>query len=262
MLGGGLTGVILVLAWTPLYDLVVLRAMGIPPPIADAARPTLKILAFMPLISSSRVFYQGLLVRRHRPRALGLGSGGQYMTLAIVLAAGVGSGLLRSSIVAACATICGEIANTTIMFWRARSTEPRHSSTARVSVGEVSRFYWPLALSMVMMTFFEPILNAGMARTWDAVFALAAYPIYTSIIALIDWPVWNVQQVTLTLVTDESSYRLIRRFALKLSLVFAVVLFLFWAVTSYTLASAVAAAREAVELLAEWTEAARDREGR
>ena len=44
--------------------------------------------------------------------------------------------------------------------------------------------------------------------------------------------------------------------------VWAVVLFLFWAVTSNTLASAVAAAREAVELLAEWTEAARDREGR
>ena len=95
---------ILIIAWTPLYNLVVLRAMGIPPPIAEAARPTLKILAFMPFMSSSRVFYQGLLVRRHRPRALGLGSLGQYSTLAIVLFAGVGAGFLRSSIVAACAT--------------------------------------------------------------------------------------------------------------------------------------------------------------
>lgn len=227
VLGGGLTGVILVIAWTPLYGLIVLRAMGIPPPIAEAARPTLRILAFMPLMSSSRVFYQGLLVRRHRPRALGLGSLGQYSTLAIILVAGVGAGFLRSSTVAACATICGEAANTAIMFWRTRFTEPDHTSEARLSMGEIWRFYWSLALSMVMMTFFEPILNAGMARTWDAVFALAAYPIYTSIIALIDWPVWNVQQVTLTLVTDEPSYRLVRRFAIKLSLVFTGILLLF-----------------------------------
>lgn len=239
LLGGALTGLVLAIAWTPLYDLVVLRAMGIPEGIALAARPTLKILAFMPLMSSGRVFYQGILVRRHRPRGVGLGSIGQYTTLAVVLTAGVGCGLLRSSIVAAWATICGEVTNTAILVWGTRSTAPDRIPTDRLSVGSIWRFFWPLAVSMIMMTLFEPIVNAGIARTRDAVFALAAYPIYMSIIALIDWPVWNVQQVTMALVTDGPSYRLIRRFTLKLSLLFTVGLFLFnvtplaeWVLTS------------------------------
>jgi len=68
------TIVAVVVASTPLFDLIVRRIMGIPAPIADAAQPGLVIMIGWSAAIGFRRFVQGVLIRHGQTRWVGYGT--------------------------------------------------------------------------------------------------------------------------------------------------------------------------------------------
>ena len=74
LLNTALTGLMLLLL-TPLWDLVALRGIGLPAPVADLTRGALLLLLPWPAAIGHRRFRQGLLIRHRRARRVTAGTG-------------------------------------------------------------------------------------------------------------------------------------------------------------------------------------------
>jgi hypothetical protein len=91
-------------------------------------------------------------------------------------------------------------------------------------MGELARFYWPLAGTSILRQSTRSILNAGIALALMAKASLAAWPVAWGLSILIAGPAWSLQQLTTALAEDEASYCQVRRFALALGALFTLLL--------------------------------------
>ena len=80
-------------------------------------------------------------------------------------------------------------------------------------------FFFPLALSGLMMGFGQPIVHAGLARLASPELTLAAYGLTFSAAILLEAPIIMLMPAANALVVDETSYRLTRRWMLAINLV-------------------------------------------
>jgi hypothetical protein len=83
---------------------------------------------------------------------------------------------------------------------------------------EIFAFWYPLALSWVMMSVAGPIVNAGISRLPDPEVQLAAFGVAQPIAILVESPIIYLLGATVSIVHDRSSFGLMRRFMLQLSL--------------------------------------------
>jgi O-antigen/teichoic acid export membrane protein len=88
-------------------------------------------------------------------------------------------------------------------------------------MGELQRFYRPLAITTILRQSTRPLINAGIAAALLPRPSLAAWPVVWGVMMLISGPVWSLQQLTTALATDQAAYRRVRKFTLALSLFFA-----------------------------------------
>ena len=77
------TALSLVLTFTPLCGFVLRRLMNIPPAIADATVPTLRILNLVALPIAWRRVYQGVLIRYGRTNMVGVATGVRLVVLSL-----------------------------------------------------------------------------------------------------------------------------------------------------------------------------------
>ena len=68
------TATAVLVAFTPVFDLVVRSLMGIPPDIADAAQPGMRIMTLWTAAIGVRRFYQGVMIRHGQTRSIGYGT--------------------------------------------------------------------------------------------------------------------------------------------------------------------------------------------
>ncbi len=79
-------------------------------------------------------------------------------------------------------------------------------------VWQIARWYWPLAMTQILVWVVRPLINGGIARTPDPELGLASWPIAWTTIGMVANSVRMVQQLALTLLKDRQSYLLLRRF--------------------------------------------------
>ncbi len=220
-----LTGVTLVglgtlLAFTPLGQTLFLHVLKAPPPIAAQALLALRMLLPWPLVVAWRRFYQGVLVGRGQTRAVGYGTAGRLIVIAIVAfsttylagwpgaLAGTGALMLGALAEALFVTgwlqLAGSIPDETLT-----DSEP-------LTLARLGRFYRPLALTSVLTVLSWPLTNAGIGRAAAAAQSLAAWPVVLSVLWLFTTPLQMLQQMTIALVVDTSSLKTARRFAVAL----------------------------------------------
>jgi hypothetical protein len=73
-LGVFVTVLSFLLSFTPLFDLVLRRWMGVPDAVADACLPALRIMLVWPAPIGWRRLHQGVLIRLRRTRLISLGT--------------------------------------------------------------------------------------------------------------------------------------------------------------------------------------------
>ena len=232
ILGLIVTAIGLAVSCTPLYGLIVEDLMNIPADVAAWGRPTLQILSFWPLPIAWRRTYQGLLIRAGRTAMITIATGVRLVVLAIGLIGGLILLPRGGAVVAGLAMDLSVVVEAVLVTWATRPVlraEPFRSGSAGETsppptMGELWRFYQPLAVSTLLRQVTRPVLNAGIAAAEMARASLAAWPVAWGLTILIAGPAWSLQQLTTALVDDEVAYRRVRNFSMSLSLFFSLLL--------------------------------------
>lgn len=84
---------------------------------------------------------------------------------------------------------------------------------------EILHFYIPLALSGLLMTCQQPVINAALARTIDSTTVLGAYGIVISLAVLLESPIQMILHAANALVKDRHSFILVKLLMVSLSLI-------------------------------------------
>lgn len=217
---GIMTGVFIIVAFTPAYHPIVRGIIGVPEEVAVPARPALQLL--LPWIGAIawRRFHQGPLITAGLTRLISYGTVIRLATLAAVLSAGVAWPVLPGAVLGALALSASVVVEAWVNVRWARPVIrdlPRGAGPP-ISTRGIIRFCIPLAATDVIRTVVRPLITAGVARAALPAVSLAAWPVAGSLIILISSAVMAFQEVAVALIADRDSYLRVRGFIIAVGL--------------------------------------------
>lgn len=172
-------------AFTPLFDLVIVPLLGVPEPVREPARIGLRIMLPWTLSIAYRRTQQGVLIRFGRPRAVTIGTAVRLSTNACVLAIGWAHGGVPGIVVGTSAVACGVIAEAVYAGWAVRPVlareMPAEAAGDPLTMPAFLRFYAPLMLTPLILFAAMPLASAAMSRMPRALDSLAAWPVLSGI---------------------------------------------------------------------------------
>jgi hypothetical protein len=217
-LGAVLTVLHALLAFTPLFDWLLVPALEMPAEIVEPARLGLGVMLPWTWAIASRRFHQGVLIRFGESRAVGVGT--VVRLLAGVCALGVCYFVGAPGIVTATsAVIAGVLVEAVYAAVRIRPVLrdklPRESVAPVVRGWAFARFYVPLGLTSLLTLLTLPIGSAAIGRMPDPVASLAVWPVVNALAFMLQAPAMAYVEVVVALLGDDvSRWRVpLRRFA-------------------------------------------------
>jgi hypothetical protein len=201
-----------VIAFSPLYDLIVRGAMNIPPNVAEAARPAVWAFLLWPLPIGWRRLHQGALIRHGQPRPVGAGSLVRLTSLVAGLALFSWLGASVAKLEPAAIAVLAMVVSVTmeavaVHKWTARvlRTMPELAAdTHTLTYGDLWRFFLPLSTTAMMSTLVNPVLTAGIstaaivwASSGGSVQAVAGYALAWSMAFLVFGPTLSMTQASI-----------------------------------------------------------------
>jgi len=231
LMGAVLTGVHVLLAFTPLYDLVVVRLIRPPAEIVEPARLGLMILFPWSWAIGYRRFKQGLLIRFGHSRSVGLGTFVRLGADMIVLTAGYLIGTIPGAVVAAAALTLGVVSEAIYAGVRAQHVVENQLMEVPpveepLTLPSFVNFYTPLALTSLIRLLAEPLSSAALSRMPRALDSLAVWSIVTGFLFLLRSLGVAYNEVVIALLDEPRSSRNLRRFMIILAVAVTAVLLL------------------------------------
>lgn len=221
VVGAALTVVHALLAFTPLFDLVLVPLLDPPAGVIEPARLGLKIMLPWTWAIGYRRFHQGLLIRYGRSHHVSIGTA---LRLAAVggTAALVGFAFGASGIVAATTAIAlGVSVEALYSAWAAlpitRVKLPNATPVARLTLRYFLVFYLPLVLTSLLSLLVQPIGSAAIARMPDALASLAVWPVVSGLLFMLRSVAFALNEVVVALLDRPGAYRALLRFTLLLA---------------------------------------------
>ncbi len=217
-LGSVFTGLHILVAFTPLYDLVARQVIGAPAEILEPGRIGLMIMTPWTWAIAFRRFQQGAMIRFGKTSAVGIGTAVRLTANAVVLTAGYVYRQAPGIVVAATAVAVGVISEAVYAGLRIRPivrdqirTAPRDPTP--FTTREFVAFYIPLALTSLITFFVSPVGSAAMSRMPDALSSLAVWPVVSGYVAVLRSPGLAYTEVIVALLDDVRAYANLHRFA-------------------------------------------------
>lgn len=218
------------MGWTPLFDLVVKELLGIPASLHAPVQLGLQLMLPWSAAIAWRRFRQGLLIRFGHSGQVGrgtilrlVGSVGTATLLALFTSApGVAVGAVALSV--------GVMAEALYAHWASAPLVARHfqpgtpSNSPELGYRELVNFHWPLATSSLLYLFTQPMIAAALARGPQPEINLAAWPIVNGLLFITRAPEMALPEVTIALSEEPQSHPAIRRFSLRVGVIFSVLL--------------------------------------
>jgi hypothetical protein len=219
--GAVLTALHALVAFTPLYGLIVRSAIGAPEEIIGPGRIGFMVMLPWTWAIAYRRFNQGVLIRFGHSLTVGIGTGVRLLFDVAVLAAGFALGSLPGTTVATAAIIAGVIGEATYIGWRVRPvlrTELPETQASKppLSYRAFFRFYVPLSLTSLILLGARPLLTAAISRMPNALDSLAVLPVVISLTFLLRSTGVAYSEVVIAHLGAKGSARSLRRFALGL----------------------------------------------
>ena len=220
MMGAGalLTLLHALLAFTPLYDLVVVGLLRPPAEVVEPARWGLMVMLPFTWSIAYRRFHQGLLIRHGHSLAVGVGT--TVRLLAILL--GIGAGLLLGSpgiVVGTMGIAAGVLAEAAFIGWRVRPVRAQLPAVSTsLSWRAFYRFYTPLALTSLLILAAQPLGSAALARMPQALESLAAWPVLAGFLFLFRGLGMAYNEVVVAALERRNAWESLQRFSHILSL--------------------------------------------
>ncbi len=212
----------ILVAFTPLYFLVVNGILGVPPEIVAPARTGLMLMTPWTLSIAYRRFNQGVLIRFDHSRTVGIGTLIRLLADGLVLAGGYLLAL-PGIVVATSAVAAGVIseavyAGLVVRPVVQRQVKPAAPVTERLKLGSFLNFYIPLAMTSLLTLLVNPIGSAALSRMPLALDSLAVWPVLTGLVFLLRSLGIAYNEVVVALLDEPNSSPALRRFAIWLAI--------------------------------------------
>jgi hypothetical protein len=228
---GGLTLFHVLVAFTPVYDLIVVRWIDPPTEIVEPARIGLRLMLPWSGAIAYRRFQQGVLIRFGHSGAVGMGTVVRLCADLIVIALGLSTerftgialaGIAMSSGVLSEAIFAGLRVQPILRNQLLQAPPAEEALTLRPFLS----FYVPLAMTSLLFLLIQPIGSAALSRMPRALESLAAWPVVSGLVFLLRSPGVAYNEVAVALLDKPGSGHDLVRFALRLMGIVTAVLLL------------------------------------
>ena len=229
LVGLAITALGLLLFYTPLCQLLLCDLMRIPPRIAEATVPALRVFVWWPFPIGWRRLYQGILVNDGRTRIISIATAIRLLVLVAVLAVGLSLGTIPGAILGSITMLLAVAVEAGIIYWAAIPTlegslSRKQADAEPITLRYLWFFYLPLAITAVLRQGIRPLTSAGIAAAPMAELSLAAWPVAFSLASVFWGPTMGLQQVTVALTTDKDSWHTVSRFVLAVGVLLTLAL--------------------------------------
>jgi len=218
-----------VVAFTPLYYVVVEGLLGAPPEIVEPGRIGLQIMVPWTWSIAFRRFNQGVLIRFGHSRSVGVGTLFRLGADLLLLAIGYSIGTLPGIVVATLAVASGVVCEAIYTGLRVRPVllhelKPAPPVQPPLTYRAFFGFYFPLVMTALMMLLVQPIGTAAVSRMPGALASLAVWPVLSGLLFLVRAPGLAYNEVVVALLDQPGEIAALRRFAYTLAAVATAVL--------------------------------------
>ncbi len=229
-----LTVVSVLLAFTPLFNFVVVDLLQTPEPIARWVQPGLQIMTLWSAAIAWRRFLQGVLIRFGHTRRVAWGTVVRLVAsagTAVVLGFAselpgvvIGSSALMAGVFAE--AIYATIAVRPIL--KNQLAPGSDEEGARVmTYRELFWFHLPLAGTSVLTLLAQPLVTSSLARLANPTASLAAWPVVFQLTLVMRSAAFAWPEVVIALSDDQQSFVPIRRFTITVAAVSTALMALF-----------------------------------
>jgi hypothetical protein len=230
-----LTAVAALVAWTPLFDVIVHDWLDAPDAIAQWVRPGMRIMVFWSAAIGWRRFLQGILIRHKRTRHVAYGtavrllaSGGAVVVLALW-------GRWPGVIIGSLALMAGVLAEAVYATLAVRPVLRGELSAVAPTLGPqltyryLFSFHLPLAATSLLILLMQPMVTSSLARLDRPTESLAAWPVLFQILLMSRAAALALPEVVIALHRDELTFGALRRFstAVTVAVTFGIAIFAF-----------------------------------
>jgi len=232
ILMGSLTAVHLLIGLTPLFDLILLRVIGVPEQVAELGRGAFLAITPWSAAVGYRRLWQGVLIRHDRTGVVPVTIAVRLAVTAVLLMGGYSLGRYSGIFVGSAALAGGVIAAAVAAYLFVRPVV-RHAligfppESDPLSWRELSAFYVPLALTSLILLAARPLLTVAISRLPRALDSLALWPVLLSVSFLGRSIAMSYQEVGIALLQDRRDLLMLQRFARMLGAVLLLVFLLF-----------------------------------
>ena len=208
------------LAFTPLYDVVIGTLLGPPEVVRRPAQLGLMLMLPWTWAIAYRRYHQGLLIRHDRSHHVTIGTFVRLLTLCVALAAAALAG--ASGIVAGGLAIGLAVTAEAVYAGVQAGPVVRGPLAAAPAIDPPLRlpafwaFYAPLAVTSVVSLVVQPLGSAAMSRMPEALASLAAWPVVGGLLFMFRSLGFAFNEVVVAMLDRPGAYRALRRFTLSL----------------------------------------------
>lgn len=221
--GALLTALHAALAFTPLFDLVLVPLLDPPAAVIEPARTGLRIMLPWTWTIAYRRFHQGLLIRFGHSGAVGVGTAVRLTTVSLIAFSGLAWGGAPGVVVATIAIAAGVTAEAIYTGLRTRGVVrgPLAEAAAvepRLTGRSFADFYVPLALTSLLLLVVQPMGAAAISRMPEALASLAVWPVVNGLVFLFRSVGYAYAEVVVALMDEPNADATLLRFASLLAL--------------------------------------------
>lgn len=216
----GLTTLHALVAFTPLYDVIVGGLLRPPPEVREAARLGLMIMTPWTLAIGYRRYQQGVLIRFGRSRAVSVGTAIRLGTIIAVLFACAALRTVPAIVAGAAAAALGVVAEGLYAGLAVRPVlrGPVRDALPATGAGQLTmrrflRFYLPLSLTPLFLFATMPLAAAAMGRMPRPLESLAAWPALNGLVLAVRSTGFALNEVVVALLDRPGAWAALARFA-------------------------------------------------
>lgn len=229
-----LTAVTILIAFTSLFDLVVVEWLDAPAEVARWVRPGMQIMTFWSAAIAWRRFLQGILIHFNQTRQVGYGTAVRLLTSGgVVIGLAVGSNWpgVISSATALMAGVIAEAVYATIAVRPILKNElaPANHETEDdpLTYRELFWFHLPLAATSLLILLAQPLVTSSLARLDNPTESLAAWPVLFQIMLMSRAAAFALPEVVIALSKGALNFEPLRRFTLRMIIILTALVALF-----------------------------------
>ena len=227
-----LTVTMIVFILPPIFYFVTEDLIGLPREVSYLTHLAVMILTPWPGAIGYRRFYQGILIRNNLTRLVAYGTIIRLISMSItafilfkftdVPGVVVGASALSTAV------ICEAIASKFMVSkFLARLKSRSNETQSELSIKEIVKFYYPLALTSLLTLGIQPFVTFFIGQSRMPLESFAVMPVVTSFVFIFRGLGLSYQEVVVALIGDNmSGFLQLKRFAGKLALILASVLML------------------------------------